>query len=76
MATYTAVHFNCPNCDALYQRVKSEAGSETADDKPTCSVCGGPLPAGDGQFVFKYFLLREAIRSQKWQRRRVRALRQ
>jgi len=76
MATYTAVHFNCPNCDALYQRIKAEAGPETTDDELTCRVCGGPLPARESKFVLKYFLLREAIRSQKWQRQRVRALRQ
>jgi len=72
MATYMAVHFNCANCDALYQKVKAEAGPESTDCELTCRVCGGPLPAGDGQFVFKYFLLREAIRSQKWQRQRAR----
>ena len=24
-----ALHFNCPNCDGLYQVVKTEAGPET-----------------------------------------------
>jgi hypothetical protein len=61
--------FNCPNCDALYQVVKDEPGHETIDRWVTCRSCRGPLPVREGEFVLKYFLLRNAIRNQKWQRR-------
>ncbi len=64
-----AVHFNCPNCNALYQLVKAEAGPETDNREINCRACGAPLPARDGLLVCKYFLLRKAIANQKWQRR-------
>ena len=52
------VHFSCPNCNALYQVVKVEAGPETIyESEITCWVCGGPLAARDGKFVLKYFLM-------------------
>jgi hypothetical protein len=31
----------------------------------TCRACGGPLPAREGEFVLKYFLLRKAARRHK-----------
>jgi len=62
-------HFNCPNCDALYQLVKTEAGPKTFDRWVTCRACGGPLRAREGEFVLKYFLLREAARRRKYARR-------
>ena len=64
--------FTCPNCKALYQLIKVEAGLETADTKIRCQVCGGPLVGREGKFVLKYFLLREAIRRErrKWRRGR------
>jgi hypothetical protein len=65
--------FNCPNCNALYQIVKVEAGPETVDRQVTCRACGGPLPGREGKFVIKYFLLRNAGRIQKWKRPRYRA---
>ncbi len=68
-AANTLRSFNCPKCAALYQRIKVEVGQETIDREITCRACGTPLPSRDGKFIFKYFLLREAIRSQKWQRR-------
>jgi hypothetical protein len=58
----------CPNCNALYQLVKVEAGPETTDREITCRVCGAPLPAREGKFVLKYFLLREGVRVRKWKR--------
>ena len=58
--------FICPNCQALYQIVKVEAGPETIDREPTCRACGGPLAGRDGKFVLKYFLLRKAART--WRR--------
>jgi transcription elongation factor Elf1 len=54
--------FTCPNCNALYQVVKVEAGPETNDRAITCRVCGGPLAGREGKSVLKYFLLRKAIR--------------
>jgi hypothetical protein len=36
---------NCPNCNALYQIVKIEAGPKAIDRRVTCRACGGPLPA-------------------------------
>jgi hypothetical protein len=65
--------FNCPNCNALYQVLKVEAGPETVNRQATCRTCGGPLPGREGKFVIKYFLLRNAARTQKWKRPRYRA---
>jgi len=57
--------FACPNCNALYQVVKVEAGPETADREITCLACGSPLTGREGKFVLKYFLLREAVRRRR-----------
>ena len=54
--------FNCANCNALYHLIKVEAGPETVDRSLNCQACGAPLPARDGQFVLKYFLLRKPSR--------------
>jgi hypothetical protein len=54
--------FICPNCNALYQVVKVEAGPETKGHEIACRVCGVPLAGREGKFVLKYFLLREGIR--------------
>jgi hypothetical protein len=54
--------FNCPNCNALYQIIKAEAGPESLDREVACRVCGGPLPGREGKSVVKYFLLRKAGR--------------
>jgi hypothetical protein len=54
--------FTCPNCRALYQLVKAEAGPETVDQQVGCRVCGAPLPGREDGFVLKYFLLRKAGR--------------
>jgi hypothetical protein len=55
--------FKCPHCDALYQVVRAEAGPETNDSgEITCRACGGLLPGGEGRFILKYFLLRDAVR--------------
>jgi hypothetical protein len=61
--------FTCPNCKALYHIVKVEAGSETVHQEVPCRVCAAPLVGREGNFVLKYFLLREAARVQKWRRR-------
>ena len=72
MARPTRVEFfRCPKCAALYQIVRAQAGPETSRDaKIACRVCGGPLTAREGEFVLKYFLLREAVRRKVWQKRR------
>ena len=62
--------FKCPNCNALYQIVKVKAGPETVGRAITCRPCGAPLPAREGNFIVKYFLLRNAGRIQKWKRAR------
>ena len=48
--------------ESLYHLIKVEAGPETVDRKLNCQACGAPLPARDGQFVLKYFLLRKPSR--------------
>jgi hypothetical protein len=54
--------FTCPNCNALYQVVKVEAGPETIDRELECHSCGAPLLGREG-LVVKYFLLRHADRT-------------
>jgi predicted Zn finger-like uncharacterized protein len=56
------MRFNCPNCNALYRLIKAEAGPETTDREINCRACGAPLPGRDGNFVLKYFLLRNPAR--------------
>ena len=63
--------FTCPNCNALYQLVRVEAGPETVHADLTCRSCGAPLPGREDKFVLKYFHLRNAGRVQKWRRRSV-----
>jgi len=62
--------FTCPNCKALYQVIKFEAGLKAPDTETKCQVCAGPLVGREGQFVLKYYLLRQAIRRErrKWRR--------
>jgi hypothetical protein len=48
--------FNCPNCNAMYDLVRVEAESVTADRELACLTCEGPLRAREGRFVLKYFL--------------------
>jgi predicted Zn finger-like uncharacterized protein len=57
--------FTCPNCQALYEVVKTQAGPETISGEVTCRACGGPLPASEGKFVLRYFMLRNATRGLK-----------
>jgi hypothetical protein len=63
-----ASRFHCPNCNALYQVVKVEAGPETTTGEITCRACGAPLPGREGKLVLKYFMLRKAGRIQRWRR--------
>jgi hypothetical protein len=57
--------FTCPNCEALYEIVRVEAGPETDSREIVCRACGAPLAARDGRFVLKYFLLRKGLRSRR-----------
>jgi hypothetical protein len=61
----TTTQFNCANCNTLYHLIKVEAGPETVDRELNCRACGAPLPARDGQFVLKYFLLQKPSRRQR-----------
>ena len=63
-----SAHHCCPNCNALYQVVKVEAGPQTAYRAINCRACGAPLPPREGKFVVKYFLLRTGGRIQRWRR--------
>jgi hypothetical protein len=63
-----SAHHCCPNCNALYQVVKVEAGPQTAYRAINCRACGAPLPPREGKFVVKYFLLRTGGRTQRWRR--------
>jgi hypothetical protein len=56
--------FTCPGCKALYQVVKVRASSATARDEVACRSCVESLPAREGSFALKYFLLRHAGRKQ------------
>ena len=49
-----------PNCDALYQVVKAEAGPKTSDSKIECLVCTAPFAARNDEFVLKYFPVAES----------------
>ena len=62
MPTSTVMRFNCPNCDALYDLVRTEA-PPTADKEIVCLCCGGPLQSCEGSFVLKYLLVRPARRA-------------
>jgi hypothetical protein len=58
----TFVFFKCPNCKALCQLIKVEAGPETVDRQITCVLCGALFPGREGRFIPKYILLRKAAR--------------
>jgi hypothetical protein len=60
--------FTCPNCNALYQIVRQEAGPETVNREITCRACGGPLPNREGKFILKYFLVRKGGHIQRWRK--------
>jgi transcription elongation factor Elf1 len=57
--------FTCPNCQALYEIVKVEAGPESDSREIVCRACGAPLTAREEKFVLKYFLLRKGVRSRR-----------
>ena len=47
------ISFTCPNCQALYQIVKVEAGPESVSHDVPCRVCGAPLAGREGKLVLK-----------------------
>jgi DNA-directed RNA polymerase subunit RPC12/RpoP len=49
--------YNCPNCNAQYKLVRAEADHVGLYGQIECYHCGGPLKSGEGQFIFKYFLV-------------------
>jgi hypothetical protein len=51
--------FACPNCNALYEMIRQEAGSETVNSEITCCACGGPLPNREGQVRSQIFPIAE-----------------
>ncbi len=51
------VPFKCPQCGAIYQVIKTEAGPETVDSQIACRSCGAPLPGREGSLILKYFLV-------------------
>ena len=65
MAADELSSFHCPNCNALYQVVKVDAGPETVDREITCRCCDAPLIGREGNLVIKYFLRWKAERVQK-----------
>jgi predicted Zn finger-like uncharacterized protein len=62
--------FACPDCQALYQLVRDEAGPLESDRKVACHKCGVPFPNRKGKFNLHYFLLREASLAQRAKRPR------
>jgi len=50
--------YSCSSCGGKYQVVRVENAS-TADGEEAlnCVSCGAPLPAYDGAFALKYFLV-------------------
>jgi hypothetical protein len=60
--------FDYPNCNALYQVVKVEAGPETVGREITCLCCEAPLIGREGNLVVKYFLLSKARRARSGER--------
>jgi predicted Zn finger-like uncharacterized protein len=68
MAALGKPSFTCPNCNALYQIVRQEAGPDTVDRQITCRACGAPFNGREGKFLLKYFMLRKAARTRRWRK--------
>ena len=66
--------YKCPNCEALYQLIKSQV-SPRDDPQIACGACSTSLPAREGEFALKYFLLRELVPGQWGKRQRVSGIR-
>ena len=58
--------FHCPACDAQYKVVRVEAKpGEITEDSVECRNCAGLLPARDGDFMLKYFLVGPTKRARR-----------
>jgi hypothetical protein len=55
-----SAHHCCPNCNALYQVVKVEAGPQTAYRAITCRACGAPLPPREASLSSSIFCFARA----------------
>jgi predicted Zn finger-like uncharacterized protein len=55
MSAHASLRMNCPHCGAAYKVVRLEAPSDPVE--VACRSCGGPLPAREGTFLLKYFLV-------------------
>jgi predicted Zn finger-like uncharacterized protein len=55
MSAHASLRINCPHCGAAYKVVQVEAPSDPVE--VACRSCGGPLPAREGAFLLKYFLV-------------------
>ena len=64
---FSEVSFSCPNCGAVYQIVKIEAGPETANREVMCQACDAFF-GREAKVVVKYFMLRKGLKRQKAQK--------
>jgi predicted RNA-binding Zn-ribbon protein involved in translation (DUF1610 family) len=51
------IPFSCPLCEAEYKIVTIDT-CDAQYGKISCLKCGFPFPAGEGNVMFKYFLVR------------------
>jgi predicted Zn finger-like uncharacterized protein len=63
MARRAKSSFVCPSCHALYRVVGVDIDPDAAESEIACRACGNPMPAREGKFVLKYFLLRKGGRA-------------
>ena len=70
MATNKPSSFNCPNCNALYEVVKLQAGPETNDREITSGIAAIHSSAAKGAWSLSIFCCENAGRVQKWGKRR------
>jgi hypothetical protein len=61
---------HCPHCGAKYEVVRVEAANLMEHGEVTCLSCGGPLPAREGTFLMKYFLVDRPSQRQRQRRTR------
>jgi len=50
------IPFTCPSCEAEYQIVTIEV-CDVQQGRISCLKCGFPFPVGEGNVIFKYFLV-------------------
>jgi transcription elongation factor Elf1 len=58
MPSPSTSRFNCPRCGTPYTLIRVEADPTPDEAEIACTVCSAPLPAREGEFILKYFLLR------------------